>query len=236
MIKSVTLTFLFLLVLSTAMAQRQQMQNMPKYDKERANHFGFNLGVNVANFKMSKSPIVFTHDSLYNIDNLKQSGFNLGIVSNFKLAKYFDLRFIPTLSFAERDLQYTFYLKGVAQKPATLKKVESTSLVFPLYVKFKSERVNNMRIYVIAGGQYSIDMISQAKVENADKKLVKLERNDYGYTIGMGFDFYMEMFKMSPEIKMYNGLNNLLVPDPAIFTQSLNGLKSKMFEFSLLFE
>ncbi len=226
---------LFLFVFSAALGQRTKVQNLPKYDKQLL-HFGFSLGFNTGNFKVTKSPQLFQFDSLYNVDNLKQTGFNLGIVMNMRLGEHFDLRFIPDLAFGERDLEYTFYVNGKMQKPTTLKKIESTWLDFPFYLKFKSERINNFRAYVIAGGQYSIDMVSQAKVENEDKQFVKLERKDYGYTIGVGFDFYMELFKFSTEVKMYNGLNNLLVPDNTIFAQSLSGLKSKIFMVSLLFE
>jgi hypothetical protein len=88
-----------------------------------------------------------------------------------------------------------------------------------------------MRAYVLAGAQYNIDMVSQAKVENQDKQYVKLKRNDYGYSIGTGCDFYMEMFKLSLEVKMFNGMGNLLVEDKTIFAQSLKSLRTKMFTF-----
>jgi hypothetical protein len=88
-----------------------------------------------------------------------------------------------------------------------------------------------MRAYVLAGAQYNIDMVSQAKVENQDKQYVKLKRNDYGYSIGAGCDFYMEMFKLSLEVKMFNGMGNLLVEDKTIFAQSLKSLRTKMFTF-----
>lgn len=231
---SYTILF-FVLAISSALAQQTQVQNLPKYDKQVV-HFGFSLGINKADFRVTKSPNLYQFDSLYNVDNLKQTGFNLGIVSNLRMGEHFDLRFIPELSFCERDLQYTFYVNGVKQKPSTIKKIESTFLNFPVYVKFKSERVNNYRVYVLAGGQYSIDMVSQAKVQNKDKEFVKLNKKDYGYTIGVGFDFYLEMFKFSPEIKMYNGLNNLLVPDNTVFANSIKGLNSKIFTLSLLFE
>jgi hypothetical protein len=96
--------------------------------------------------------------------------------------------------------------------------------------------VNNYRVYVVAGVKYGIDMVSQAKVENKDKQFVKLQKNDYGYQIGFGFDFYLERFKFSPEIKMYNGVRNLLVDDSAIYSTSLRALYSKIFLISLTFE
>jgi outer membrane protein W len=106
----------------------------------------------------------------------------------------------------------------------------------PVFLKFKSERVNNFRAYVLAGMEYNIDMVSQAKVRNKDKDFVKLKRNDYGYSIGVGFDFYMEMFKFSPEVRMFNGIPNLKVADETIYARSLGSLRSKIFTFSITFE
>lgn len=226
---------LVLILAAASVNGQRQVENLPKYDKQKI-HFGFLLGLNTADFRVIKSPRLFSFDSLYNVDNLKQSGFNIGIVTNLRIGDHFDLRFIPDLAFVERNLNYTFYLNGVKQSPATAKKIESTFMEFPLYIKFKSERAGNFRAYVIAGAQYSIDMVSQAKVQNKDKQFVKLQRKDYGYTIGVGCDFYMEMFKFSPEIKMYTSVNNLLVPDVTVFARSLSGLNSKIFMLSLLFE
>jgi hypothetical protein len=79
-------------------------------------------------------------------------------------------------------------------------------------------------------------MVSQAKVEDTDKELIKLQRYDYGYEIGIGFDFYMPYFKFSPEIKMYHGIPNLLVQDGTRFASPLAGLYSRVFVISFTFE
>lgn len=214
-------------------AQRRKVQNLPKYDKQRI-HFGFLLGINVTDFTIRRIPTFNSLDSLYVVESVPQTGFNIGIISNLRLGEHFDLRFVPDLAFSQRNLDYTFYENG---KPTVVtKQIESSFLEFPLDIKFKSKRINNYRGYVLAGVKYSIDMVSQAKVENADKDFVKLKRKDFGYTIGLGFDFYLERFKFAPEIKMYHGLNNLLVDDPKIFSSSLSSLKSKIFLISFTFE
>ena len=84
--------------------------------------------------------------------------------------------------------------------------------------------------------KYAIDMVSQAKVKNKDKDIIKLGRKDYGYEIGLGFDFYMTYFKFSPEIKMYNGLKNLLIKENTVFVNPLEALYSKTFLISFTFE
>lgn len=219
---------------SDSLAQRQKVKNLPKYDKQKM-HFGFLLGVNTSGFRVERIGKFNQLDSLYVADADKQSGFNLGIVANLRISENFDLRFVPDLAFTQRNIDYTFYDSG-ALVGITTKEIESTYLQFPLLLKFKSNRINNYRAYVIAGFKYGIDMVSQAKVENKDKEFVKLSKQDYGYEIGFGFDFYLERFKFSPEIKMYNGIKNLLVDDPKIFSSSLESLRSKTFMISLLFE
>ena len=117
----------------------------------------------------------------------RQSGFNLGIISDLKLSDYFNFRFTPELAFSQRDLYYTM-TPGLTKTPVIVKKVESTFLNFPVDLKFKSARVGNYRLYVLAGFRYAIDMVSQAKVENDKEVIVRLKKNDYGYEIGFGID------------------------------------------------
>lgn len=96
--------------------------------------------------------------------------------------------------------------------------------------------MNNYRAYVIAGFKYGIDMVSQAKVKAEDPDVIKLSRQDYGYEIGFGFDFYMTYFKFSPEIKMYTGMKNLIIPENTIFSSPIEALYSKTFTVSFTFE
>ena len=210
------------------------VKNLPKYDQQKI-HFGFLLGMNSSTFRTELVPEYHISDSIYTITPSASAGLNLGIISNLRIGKHFDLRFIPSLSFSQRNLEY-FFLYAPGNGATTLKKVESTYLEFPIDLKFKSARINNYRIYVLAGAKYAIDMVSQAKVVAVDKELIKLQRNDYGYEIGIGFDFYMPYFKFSPEIKMYHGIPNLLVKDGTKYANPLEGLYAKSFILSLTFE
>ncbi|HMR47416.1 MAG TPA: porin family protein [Bacteroidia bacterium] len=233
--KIIVFSFLLLLFsLDGLFAQKQKILNLPKYDRQRF-HFGFILGINKTDFVIDRVASFSLIDSLYTVESKGTSGFNLQIVTNMRMGEHFDLRFLPGLAFASRNLVYTFE-KGRPLSNVVTKKVESTFVELPLDVKFKSARLNNFRAYVLGGVKYSIDMVSQAKVKAKDKEFVKLQRNDYGYEIGVGCDFYLPMFKFSPEIKMYHGLRNLLVKDDLVYSKSLDGLFSKMFTLSLTFE
>jgi hypothetical protein len=229
------LAIILLLLLSSRLAaQRNLVPNLPRYDQQTI-HFGFLLGVNKTDFTVKRIGMFHYLDSLYVVEVQPTYGFNLGIVSNLRLAEYFDLRFVPDLAFAQRNLIYTFYENGEPFSQ-TVKQIESTFLEFPLEIKYKSVRVKNYRGYVLAGFRYSIDMVSQEKVENRDRDFVRLSRRDYGYTIAMGFDFYMQLFKLAVEVKMFHGLPNLLITDERIFSSSLSSLRSRIWQLSLTFE
>ena len=229
--------FLILLFITASFesvnAQRIIVKNQEKYDKQWI-HFGFLLGTNKTNFKVSRAENLLQNDSVLFLSADGQTGFDLGIISNLRIAENFDLRFTPMLAFSQRNMNYNMTLK-VAGSNLVTKKIESTFIQFPLLLKFKSNRVNNYRFYVLGGAKYMIDLVSQAAVEN-DEQLVKLKKYDYGYEIGFGMDLYLPLFKFAPEIKMYQGIPNILANDNAVYTTSLGGLKTRIWSISFTFE
>jgi hypothetical protein len=111
-------------------------------------------------------------------------------------------------------------------------------LDLPLLIKFKSSRMHNVRAYVIAGAQYSLDLISSAKKQNKNPReiFLKLNPHDVLAQVGVGIDFYCTYFKFSTEFKMSFGLMNLLVTEDNMYATSVHSLKSKMMQISFLFE
>ena len=106
-----------------------QPKNLPRYDFKKI-HFGFTLGINSLDFKIKNNSKIIYKDSLYVLQSNNQKGFNLGIVSNLRLGKYSDLRFVPALVFGERHLLYSFS-DSINNIDIEKKKVESTLLDFP---------------------------------------------------------------------------------------------------------
>ena len=135
------LLLILLLCCFSSYSQRfKKPQNLPRYDFKKI-HFGFTLGLNELNFNLRKNSNTLSNDSLLTLQPRSQKGFNLGIVSNLRLGKYADLRFIPMLVFAERNLEYGF----TNEEDKNIKRIESTLLDFPIYIKYKAERYNNKR-------------------------------------------------------------------------------------------
>lgn len=214
--------------------KKPQIENLPKYD-QKPYHFGFLLAGNKMDFIIKPNRNFHASDSLLVLESEPQLGFNIGIVSNLRLGTYTDLRFLPTLSFGERILEYTIKADSSISS-LTTKKIESTYLDFPLLFKYKSKRLNNVRSYIVGGIQYSLDLASQAKKKQNNLELVRIKSNDIMCQIGIGFDFYTEYFKFATEIKMSYGLKDLIVRDNTILTNSIERLNSKIFQLSFLFE
>lgn len=194
-------------------------------------YFGIMLGFNSTSFKITRSE-EFTYDStVQKVSTGRGPGFNLGIISNYRLGKYFDLRFIPTLSFAGKDLKYDMVDGSMVKKS-----IESISIEFPVEVRFKSQPIKDVRLYVLTGLRYSIDLASNAKSRRAEDQ-VKVGRHDLAYELGFGVQFFFPLFIFSPEIKVANGVINIHSPnDQLIYSKVIDKLFSRSIVFSLHFE
>lgn len=215
-------------------AQKPAVLNLPKYDVEWL-HFGFSLGVNSTDFIIHPVKDFYTFDSLKTVESEPQLGFNLGIISDLRINDYFHLRFIPDLSFAQRNLAYHFEGSDVITR---VKKVESTFLNFPINIKLQSERVNNGGAYMLAGAKYTFDLASQKGVKNdvPGQEIVKLRKNDFSYELGAGIQFYLPYFKFAIETKLSVGIKDLLIRDNTIYSQSVDKLNSKVILIAFTFE
>ena len=232
---------LLTLVIGGAIAQSGgvrgiKTENLADFDL-RPFHFGFLLSYNTSDFYMTLDPQAPFADSVLAIDHERQPGFNLGIVSSLNVSKNFSVRFIPTLSFQDRLLRYKFR-KSTGSFLVYEKPVESTYLEFPVLLKFRSDRINNFAVYLIAGGKFSIDMASQKDVDNTldEDVVVKLNKYDYSVEMGGGFDMFLPYFKFGIELKHSIGIPNLLIDDGTRFSSPIESLRSKTWILTFTFE
>jgi len=235
--RKILFVLLLVMIMVTAFPQKGGfgVPNLQKYDKKLF-HFGFSIGYNLFDFNLKNNAYYPQSDSLLVINTKPVSGFSLGIVTDLRIWKYFDLRFIPGLSFGERVLTYDFAHR--VKEDDKQKRVESVYLDLPLLFKIKSSRMHNVRIYVIGGVQYSLDLISNQKKQSKrpNEMLVKLNKNDLQGQVGFGLDFYCTYFKLTTEVKMGFGMINLLVPENHIYTSNITSVKSKTLQVSVIFE
>ena len=223
------------LLLCALQTNAQKTPNLPRHDKKLI-HFGISLGTNSGKFKITHSEDFIHNDTIKVVDSPSSLGFNVGIVSDLHLTKNLDLRFIPTLMFAEKDLRYTEVL-NLERDTSFVKTIESITLSFPLLLKYKSERIkNNFRIYILGGMRLDWDLASNSKARKATD-IVKIDRIDTIVEYGFGMEFYFPLFIFSPEIKFGHGITNMHVPTNDLrFSDVLGKLKSKYITLSFQFE
>ena len=271
-----------------AQAQQRKVRFLSNYENEPY-HFGFLVAYNqmmytiktvenYQNMALPTSPNPWPNGAydadqtpylyVYNIETRQTPGFTVGIIGSKRLGRYFDLRFIPSLSFSDRQLDYTIATQNedgvISIIPKTENKAIFTTFVeFPLNIKYRSKRYNNIGAYLLAGINPKLDLASQKKntIEvpefdadgnpvldpNGNQVMDKIVNNlvtkrfDFAGEIGVGFDIYNQWFKMGIEIKMSYGLLDIVkrssgASNTLIYTAPIDELRNKMFQFSLIFE
>ena len=165
--------------------------NLPYVD-DKPLHFGYALGLNFMDFAVVPADI--------NKDvsvTAVAPGFSVGAISDLRLNRYFNLRFTPTLMLSQRTLNYKNY------DPA---QILSVPLYLPLYIKYSSERKDNYRPYVLAGGGLWMDW-------GRNKERAVLLNPFYALVeAGVGCDLYFPFFKLSPVLKFAVGVSNVITP------------------------
>lgn len=252
-VKKIFYILIFLIASLSAEAQRLLLKNMTTFDDKRI-HFGFTLGINTTDFNFSHFAVMSENPdfmlSANPIDVASQTkairadipvltpGFTVGIVSSLRLTESLDLRFLPGMSFGERKLEYNIPILDVNDASSTkFYSIKSTFLDFPLLIKYKSRRVNNQRPYLLGGGAYRID-ISKTGVED----LVRIKPISAYLEAGVGWDVYLQFFRLSTELKFSFGLDNVLDNGPKegtqaqVYSSAFSSLKSNVFTLSFHFE
>ena len=160
----------------------QPGKNYPQFDRKKF-HFGFALGGNSSNFRYTYSPGLYNGDSIVSININRQAGFTLGIVSSWDIHEMFHIRFIPSLSFQEREFNYGLLRNKELNFETT--RLESTFLDFPLMMKLRSKRINNFAAYALVGAQYSVDLASQKDVVTVPgQSIMKIKKHDFSTQFG----------------------------------------------------
>ena len=240
--KRIPIIILLLSFTFSGFSQKEELQNLKNYDRKRL-HFGFSVGLNSADFYLRNSNNFYNYseiNEIYAIENMQSVGFQLGPISNLRLGEYLDLRFLIMLTFSQRDLEY-YVLKDTADDNSLVfdyykMKLSSTFIEFPLLLKYKGQRINNIRPYVIAGLNPKLDLSARKKIPEIEMPKIRLKQKDLYYEIGAGMDFYTTYFKFSTELKFSAGLLNVMQPDDTQYTNSIDYLKSNMFMLSFHFE
>jgi hypothetical protein len=236
--RKIAISLLILLTTVALTAQKAKPKNDSNYD-ERLLHFGFSMGLNTMDFMVKMYEESGLQAELVSL----KPGINIQIVTDYRPSTYLDVRFLPGVSFGQRNIN--FYQDGVQWGETQI--LESSFLEFPVLLKAKGMRMNNARPYLIGGLNFRYDLAGKKEYDPDRPVYLRLRRADLYYEAGAGIDFYLPYFKLTIEAKMSNGLRDVLVhdhaaspddpyPDQPEYMNAIQTLRSQMWVLSFHFE
>lgn len=207
--------------------------NLRLYD-EQLLHFGFYVGINYYDFRFVPKEDLSQVDDFYGYRTVVNPGYSIGIISDIRLNKNLNFRFIPSFANTERRVYFDMTNSITGERGEQERIIESSLVQAPIELRFKTDRIHNHRWYVLAGLTYSHDLASKENLE--DPLVFKLNSTDLSYDFGVGMDFYFEYFKFSPQIKAFWGVRDLTVQDGTTAVSGLEGTYSRGMLFSFTFQ
>lgn len=232
---SILVAICILLIPLNLSGQKQKPKNKSWYD-DKLLHFGFSLGLNTMDFNITPSQTYLAIDSLYPEVSRLNPGINIQIVMDLHPVNHFDIRFLPGVSFGQRNVRY--YKNGVLVNEQ--QRLESSFIEAPVLIKYKGDRLNNVRPYLVTGLNFRFDLAGKKEFDEDKPIYIRLKRPDLYYELGAGLDFYLTWFKLSIELKMSNGLFNIIANESASgheqFRNSIEKMKSQMWIVAFHFE
>ena len=227
--KSIILHACLICLIFNSYGQRELPQNNPNYDMQTY-HFGFILGYSQQKLNIRYSEFMNNSSDYSQILSDYEPGFNVGIIMDFKIKNNFNIRVTPSFNFTDQKIYYNSVNYSVSQPQNS----GLSNFELPIYLKYRSDRVNNGRLYVLLGPKLSIDMSSFEKL--SDNENLEFKSQNYSLDIGFGIDIYFKYFKFAPEIKYSYGITNILEKQHNEYDNYLNSLSSRSLLISLTFE
>lgn len=223
--KKLCILIVFLCSVNSTFSQLNYYENGRK-----ALYWGISLGFNFSNFNVDRQPISPMNDTIVSVSSLFKPSYNVGLIGNWQFNKYFDLRFVPTMVFSEREIEF--------RNRESLKTYQDKSiyLTFPLLVRYKSEPINDFRLFLLGGVKYDYNISPQVRTP-FNQEFIPQIKNNLHAEYGIGIQYFFQYFIFSPQIKFSHSLFNTLDSDQSDYNKSaIKSLYPRTITFSLNFE
>ena len=176
---------------------KERVLNNENFDKPRLS-YGYYLGLNSYDFNIDYK------SNLKDIQVIKSTGFNVGLIGNLRINDFFDIRLEPGLVMSNRTLNYSgTYFEGLIFNENELEReIRSTYIHIPLLLKISTKRINNIKPFLVGGVSTALNLSSnQDNPEDNSQGNFRLLKNNLFYEMGIGIDIYLTWFKFTPSIR-----------------------------------
>lgn len=208
---------------------REKVRNMETFDKQRWS-YGFYLGFNnydfLFDYELERGDIL--------VD--RNLGFNIGLIGNFRISDYLDLRFEPAVVFTTRNVNFTQF----EERRFSFREVNSNYVHLPLLLKVSTKRINNFKPFIIGGASVAHNLSSNQD-NPSDNSAGQFRMKDWStfLEVGFGIDLYLDYFKFTPSIRGVFGMGNELVPDQdpnSAWTANINQMSTRGIFINFTFQ
>lgn len=253
----------------SSFGQKRMLGDMVKnyqYVDLKTVNFGFTVGLNFLDNEMWHKQYRSKTNELYFGEVVKANyGFSIGGIAQFKINKYWSLRFNPTLLMGKTTVSFNNILPGAKYITSADQKVpdeykmnprdvdiSSISFNFPILFKLTSERFGNYRPFMLGGFSFNYDIASETVVNVDQDIFLRKKPMDLCLELGLGVAFYLPFCKLSTELRLSLGLIDILdhnitdknrkdikassVPKAAMYTDNIDRMTSKVFSILIHFE
>lgn len=190
------------------MFSKERVRNRENHDKQKL-RWGYYLGLNSLDFdfnyiaEQANIPMEFQ-----DIETIKQTGFNVGLIGNLRINDHLDIRTEPGVIFNTRTLVFPLIEEDNEREIAT------TAVHLPLLLKISTKRLNNFKPFIVGGVSTSINLSSnQNNPDDNFSGQFRTKTNFSSYEIGFGIDFFLPYFKFTPTIRGVFSMTDELVRD-----------------------
>jgi len=210
--KNVLLTIIVLMsteLVSAQLFSKERLVNNENFDKPQLS-YGYYLGFNVYDYNIDYTT------NVNDVQVLKYAGLNVGLVGNFRINDYIDIRLEPGLVISRRELNYSYtYFNGIFHDEKDLiREIQSTFVHIPLLIKFSTKRINNIKPFIVAGFSTALNLSSQQNnPKDNSNNTFRVTKNNLYYELGIGIDLYLTWFKFTPSLRGVFSIQDELVND-----------------------
>ena len=196
-------------LVSAQLFSKERLVNNENFDKPQLS-YGYYLGFNVYDYNIDYTT------NVNDVQVLKYAGLNVGLVGNFRINDYIDIRLEPGLVISRRELNYSYtYFNGIFHDEKDLiREIQSTFVHIPLLIKFSTKRINNVKPFIVAGFSTALNLSSQQNnPKDNSNNTFRVTKNNLYYELGIGIDLYLTWFKFTPSLRGVFSIQDELVND-----------------------
>ncbi len=209
----------------------------------RRYHFGYLVGYNQIGFSVSSQEPLGEY-GFNEITTTNAPGFHAGLLLNVRISQRLDLRFLPTLMFAEE--RYVVYHDAETEHWFNHHRLDQslgvTRVEVPMHIKYSFAEFSRKTPYVLTGMRYTYDFAATGGQNPSGGDILRLrtDPNDLHVDLGAGIDIAFRRFQISLGFIRSIGIHDLAQDgdekQPAAFRDAVKSLKSRGWMLSLTVE